>query len=58
MGELLAFLVQGMLAAEAAVLVHFQSVGIVLLVFLCVVVSLLALTANQSNLDSCFTSHA
>ena len=54
MGELLAFLVQGMLAAEAAVLVHFQSVGVVLLVLHGVVVALLALGAGQGNFDSHF----
>ncbi len=36
----------GMLAAEAAVLVHFKSVGIVLLVFHSVVIPLLALGAR------------
>jgi len=44
--------VQGVLTAEAAVLVHFKSVGIVLLVFLRVVVSLLTLTACESDLYS------
>jgi hypothetical protein len=40
--------------AEPAVLVHFQSVGIVLLVLFGVVVSLLALGAGQHNLHSHF----
>jgi hypothetical protein len=35
------------LLAESAVLVHLKSVGIVLLVLLCVVVALLALSASQ-----------
>ena len=46
------FLVQRVLAAEAAVLVHFQSVGIVLLVLHGVVVALLAFGTSQSDLDS------
>ena len=45
------------LAAEAAVLVHLKSVRVVLLVLLCVIVSLLALGAYQSNFDSCIISH-
>ena len=47
-----------MLFAELAVLVHFQSVGIVLLVLHRVVISLFALRASQRNLDShlCGTS--
>ena len=48
---------QGVLAAETAILVHLESVGIVLLVLLCVVVSLLAFGAGESNLDSLFVSH-
>ncbi len=43
-----------MLAAEFAVLVHFKSVGVILLVLLCVVVSLLAFRASKCNLDSHF----
>ncbi len=43
-----------MLAAEFAVLVHFKSVGVILLVFLCVVVSLLALSARQRDFNSHF----
>ena len=42
----------GVLAAEAAVLVHFQPVRIVLLVFHGVVVALLALGAGQGDFDS------
>ena len=42
----------GVLAAEAAVLVHFQSVRIVLLVLHGVVVALLTLGASQGNFDS------
>ena len=41
-----------MLTAEAAILIHLESVGIVFLVLLCVVVSLLALAARQSDLYS------
>ena len=52
--RLLGFLVKGMLAAEFAVLVHFKSVGVILLVFLCVVVSLLALSARKCDFDSHF----
>ena len=49
----------GVLTAEAAVLVHFQSVRIVLLVLHGVVVALLALGAGQGNFDSHFgTSHS
>ena len=40
------------LAAEAAVLVHLKSVGVVLLVLHGVVVALLALGAGQGNFDS------
>ncbi len=43
-----------MLAAEFAVLVHFKSVGVILFVFLCVVVSLLAFTACECDLNSHF----
>ncbi len=43
-----------MLAAEFAVLVHFKSVGVILLVFLCVVVSLLAFAARQCDFNSHF----
>jgi hypothetical protein len=41
-----------MLAAEFAVLVHFKSVGVILLVLGRVVVSLLAFAARQCDLDS------
>ena len=44
----------GVLAAEAAVLVHLKSVRVVLLVFHAVVVALLALGTSQGNLDSHF----
>jgi hypothetical protein len=46
---LLGFFVLGMLAAERAVLVHFKSVGIVLLVFHRIVISLLALAAGKGD---------
>ena len=42
----------GMLSAEPAILLHFQSVGVVLLVLHRVVVSLLALVASERDLDS------
>ena len=42
----------GVLPAETAILIHFQSVRIVLLVFGCVVVALLALAASQSDFYS------
>ena len=48
---------KSVLAAEPAVLLEFKSVRIVLFVLLCVIVSLLALCTNQSNLDSCIISH-
>ena len=43
---------QCVLAAEAAILVHLESVGIVFLVLLCVIVALLALAARESDLNS------
>jgi hypothetical protein len=46
-----------MLAAEFAVLHELQSVGVIFLVFLCVVISLLALGAGESNLDASVISH-
>ena len=48
---------RGMLAAELAILHEFQSVRIIFLVFLRVVISLFALRASQSNLDSCVIRH-
>ena len=42
------------LLAETAILVHFKSIGVVLLVFLCIVVSLLAFAAGQCDLNSQF----
>ena len=50
--RLLRFSVQGVLAAETAILVHLKSVGIVLLVFDCVVVALLAFGAGKCDFDS------
>ena len=49
---LLRFAVQRVLPAETAVLVHFQTVGIVLLVLVCVIVSLLALSAGERDLNA------
>lgn len=48
---------KSVLAAESAVLFDLESVRIVFLVFLCVVISLLAFGANESNLDSYIISH-
>ena len=42
------------LAAELAILVHFKSVGIVLFVLGCVIVSLLAFRAGECDLDAHF----
>ena len=41
-----------MLFAESAILVHFKSVGVVFLVFHCVVIALLALCAGEGNFHS------
>ena len=43
---------QGVLSAEPAILVHFEPVWVILLVFHCVVVALLAFSASQSNFNS------
>ena len=43
---------QGVLAAEAAVLVEFDSVRVVLLVLLCVIVASFAFAAGKSDLNS------
>ena len=43
----------GVLSAEGAVLVHLQTVGVVLLVLVGVVVSLLALRTPQGDLHAC-----
>ena len=48
---------KSVLAAEFAMLLKLKSVRVVLLVLVCVVVSLLALSAHQSDLDSYFISH-
>ena len=45
---------QSVFPAETAILIHFKSIGIVFLVFLGIVISLLALTANQCYLNSQF----
>ena len=42
-----------MLTAEAAILIHLESVGIVFLVLLRIVVTLLAFAADESDLYSC-----
>jgi len=47
---------QCVLAAEAAILVHLESVGIVFLVLLCVIVALLTLSASESDLNSHFSA--
>ena len=43
---------QGVLAAETAILVHLKSVRIILLVFNCVIVALLAFGAGKSDFNS------
>ena len=48
---------KSVLAAEPAVFLKFNSVRVILLVFLSVIVSLLALCTNESDLDSCVISH-
>jgi hypothetical protein len=48
--DLLCFGVNSMLSAEWAILVHFQTVGVILLVFHGVVVSLLAFVASKGDL--------
>ena len=47
--SLLGLVVSGVLSAESAVLLHFETVGVILLVLHGVVVSLLALRASQSD---------
>ena len=47
----------GVLAAEAAILAHFQTIGVVLLVLRGVVVALLALGAGEGDLDSLAIFH-
>ena len=42
----------GVLSAESAVLLHFETVGVILLVLHGVVVSLLALGASQSDFNA------
>ena len=54
MTVLFRFSVKGVLTAETAVFVHFESVGVVLLVFLCVIIALFALSASQCHFDSHF----
>jgi hypothetical protein len=49
--------VKSVLTAEFAILLQLKSVGRILLVLFCVVVSLLALGACESNLDSGIISH-
>jgi len=49
--------VKSVLTAEFAILLQLKSVGRILLVLFCVVVSLLALGACKSNLDSGIISH-
>ena len=54
--QLLGFGMDRMLSAEGAILVHFKTVRVVLLVLHRVVVSLLALIASQSDLHSHLTA--
>ena len=48
---------KSVLAAESAVFLQFKPIRIILLVLFCVIVSLLALGADKSDLDSCVISH-
>ena len=50
--SLLSLVVNGVLLAESAILLHLKTVGVVLLVFHGVVVSLLALGASQSDFNA------
>ena len=50
--SLLGLVVSGVLSAESAVLLHFETIGVILLVFHGVVVSLLALRASQSDFNA------
>ena len=43
---------KGVLFAEPAILVHFKSVGVVFLVFHCVVVALLTFSASKCDFNS------
>ena len=54
--QLLGLGMDRMLSAEGAILVHFKTVRVVLLVLHRVVVSLLALIASQSDLHSHLTA--
>jgi hypothetical protein len=56
-GRLLRFLVQGVFAAETAILVELKSVGVVLFVLFGIVVSLLAFGARQSDSGSTSFCH-
>ena len=47
---------QSVFSAETAILIHFKSVGIVFLVFLSIVISLFALTANHCDFYSHFSA--
>jgi hypothetical protein len=50
--SLLGLVVSGVLSAESAVLLHFETVGVILLVLHGIVVSLLALRASQSDFNA------
>ena len=50
--SLLGLVVNGVLLAESAILLHFETVGVILLVLHGVVVSLLALGASQSDFNA------
>jgi len=50
--SLLRLVVGGVLSAESAVLLHFETIGVILLVLHGVVVSLLALGASQSDFNA------
>ncbi len=52
MSALFCLFMNGMLMAEPTIFSHFKSVGIVLFVFHCIIVSLLALSTSQCNFYS------
>ena len=52
--SLFAFLVKSVFPTEPAVLIHLKSIGVILLILFGLIVPLLALAANQSNLNPHF----
>ena len=47
----------GMLLAEAAVLVHLETIGVILLVLDGIIIALLALAARQRNFNTLIRCH-